>query len=234
MGNRNFIPGVTEPKRSCRITSLAMALHALGVSAHNLINTTNPKNNYYVNLKKLMNVGNWLAEDNCRKSGFKIYNSIDDLLNERFPDFLQLLFIYAVYDGKIPNNKDGILKKRKEDKLSLKNDFRLQPPIQSPKKTSPAKETLVEKLCKYFGVNFEGRKKDGQNPKTIKQEIDQGKEILLGWWTENCSLHTVYLVGFDEKSKFIINDPGIWRENMLRKVYIRILHNIYISYVNNI
>jgi len=53
--------------------------------------------------------------------------------------------------------------------------------------------------------------------------MNQGKEILLGWWTVpkidpnskklvgGCSNHTVYLVGFDKNSKFIINDPGTWQ-----------------------
>jgi len=219
MANRNFIPGVTEPIRSCRITSLAMALHALGVSAYDLVNKTDPGKDWYVDLKKLMNMGNWLAE-NYSKSPCKLYNNVDDLLNERFPDFLILLFIYAFYDGKIPDKKEDFLKKIEMNKGSLKDKFLIQPL----KKTLSAKKTLtlIEKICGYFGVKHEGRKFKYDINK-IKTEMNQGKEILLGWWTVpkidpnskklvgGCSNHTVYLVGFDKNSKFIINDPGTWQ-----------------------
>ena len=232
MGNRNFIPGVTDPWRSCRITSLAMALHALGVSAYDLVNTTDPDKDCYVDLGKLMNIGNWLAEK-YSKSHCKLYNNVYDLLNERFPDFLILLFIYAFYDGKIPHDKTKFLDKIENSKDLLKEKFLIRNPNLTKKtsqakktlKAPPAKETLmekacakkilIEKICGYFGVKYEGKyegEKQDINP--IKTEMNQGKEILLGWWTPNCKGHVVYLVNSDG-NKLIINDPGY----KMRKYY---------------
>lgn len=215
MGNRNFIrisvddkkvdnkKTITDPIRSCRITSLAMALHALGISAYDLVNTTNSNRLYYVDLKILMCIGNELAKNSCKlkKKDDKLYNNESDLLNERFPDFLQLLFIYDTFRilfQKNPSCSENFQKKIEKNKLIFGKGFELP-------------GNVIKRICRYFGVKYE--KRYDYNINTIKTEMNQGKEILLGWWNRppDCSSHVVYLVGFDKNSKFIINDPGTWK-----------------------